>query len=32
MLTPEEFEILYVAAEEQGRMLSGLRRSLLGES
>lgn len=31
LLTPEEFEILYVAAEEQGRMLSGLRRSLLDE-
>jgi four helix bundle protein len=31
-LTSEEFEILYLAAEEQGRMLSGLRRSLLGES
>lgn len=30
-LTPEEFEILYLAAEEQGRMLSGLRRSMLGE-
>ncbi len=29
-LTPEEFEILYLAAEEQGRMLSGLRRSMLG--
>ena len=32
LLTPEEFEILYLAAEEQGRMLSGLRRSLQGES
>ena len=31
LLTNEEFEILYAAAEEQGRMLSGLRRSLLGE-
>jgi four helix bundle protein len=31
-LTEEEFEILYVAAEEQSRMLSGLRRSLLGEA
>lgn len=30
-LTPEEFEILYIAAEEQGRMLSGLPRSMLGE-
>ena len=30
-ITPEEFEILYRAAEEQGRMLSGLRRSMLGE-
>ena len=30
-LTAEEFEILYLAAEEQGRMLSGLRRSMLGE-
>jgi four helix bundle protein len=30
-LTPEEFETLYVAAEEQGRMLSGLRRSMLDE-
>ncbi len=30
-LTPEEFEILYLAAEEQGRMLSGLRRSMLDE-
>ncbi len=29
LLTPEEFEVLYVAAEEQGRMLSGLRRSML---
>jgi four helix bundle protein len=31
-LTSEEFETLYLAAEEQGRMLSGLRRSMLGES
>jgi len=31
-LTSEEFEIPYLAAEEQGRMLSGLRRSMLGES
>ncbi|GAA5126631.1 four helix bundle protein [Luteolibacter yonseiensis] len=31
LLTPEEFQLLYTAAEEQGRMLSGLRRSLLGE-
>jgi four helix bundle protein len=30
-LTPEDFEVLYAAAEEQGRMLSGLRRSMLGE-
>ena len=30
-LTPEEFETLYLAAEEQGRMLSGLRRSMLDE-
>ncbi len=30
-LTPEEFEILYLAAEEQGRMLSGLRRSMLDQ-
>lgn len=30
-ITPGEFEILYRAAEEQGRMLSGLRRSMLGE-
>lgn len=30
-LTPEEFETLLLAAEEQGRMLSGLRRSMLGE-
>jgi four helix bundle protein len=28
-LSPENFQILYDAAEEQGRMLSGLRRSLL---
>ncbi|MEO5715588.1 MAG: four helix bundle protein [Luteolibacter sp.] len=31
MLSPEEFEEIYLAAEEQGRMLSGLRRSLIGE-
>jgi four helix bundle protein len=31
-LTSAEFEILYLAAEEQGKMLSGLRRSMLGES
>lgn len=31
LITPEEFDILYRAAEEQGRMLSGLRRSLLGD-
>jgi four helix bundle protein len=30
-LTDEQFETLYVSAEEQGRMLSGLRRSLLSE-
>jgi len=30
-LTPEEFEVLYAAADEQSRMLSGLRRSLLGD-
>ncbi len=30
LLTNEEFEILCVAAEEQGRMLRGLRRSLPG--
>jgi len=28
-LTPEDFEVLYLAAAEQGRMLSDLRRSLL---
>ena len=28
-LSPEDFQCLYSAAEEQGRMLSGLRRSLL---
>lgn len=32
LLSSEDFEILYLAAEEQGRMLSGLRRSLLGDS
>ena len=31
-LTSEEFEVLYTAADEQSRMLSGLRRSLLGEA
>jgi four helix bundle protein len=31
LITPEEFDTLYQAAEEQGRMLSGLRRSLLGD-
>lgn len=31
-LTPEEFELIYAAADEQSRMLSGLRRSLLGEA
>lgn len=31
-LTPEEFSALYEAAEEQSRMLSGLRRSLIAES
>ena len=30
-LKPADFEALYAAAEEQGRMLSGLRRSLLPE-
>lgn len=30
-LTEEQFETLYVSAEEQGRMLSGLRRSLLSD-
>jgi four helix bundle protein len=29
LLSPDEFQALYLAAEEQGRMLSGLRRSLL---
>jgi four helix bundle protein len=32
LLAPEAFETLYIAAEEQGRMLSGLRRSLLVEN
>ena len=32
MLSPEEFQELYLAAEEQGRMLSGLRRSLLDDA
>lgn len=31
-LTPEEFKLIYAAAVEQSRMLSGLRRSLLGEA
>ncbi|MES2437529.1 MAG: four helix bundle protein [Verrucomicrobiota bacterium] len=31
-LSPEEFLIIYEASEEQSRMLSGLRRSLLGEA
>ena len=31
-LTSEEFELIYAAADEQSRMLSGLRRSLLGEA
>jgi four helix bundle protein len=31
-LTQEEFEVIYDASEEQSRMLSGLRRSLLGEA
>jgi four helix bundle protein len=31
-LTEEQFENLYLLAEEQSRMLSGLRRSLLAES
>ena len=31
-LSPEEFQIIYQASEEQSRMLSGLRRSLLGEA
>lgn len=30
-LSPEQFNSLYAAAEEQSRMLSGLRRSLLDE-
>lgn len=32
MLSPEGFQELYFAAEEQGRMLSGLRRSLLDDA
>ncbi len=32
MLSPEEFQELYLAAEEQGRMLCGLRRSLLDDA
>ena len=31
-LSQENFETLYQAAEQQGRMLSGLRRSLLNEA
>lgn len=31
-LSSEQFEILYHAAEQQGKMLSGLRRSLLEEA
>jgi four helix bundle protein len=31
-LSPDQFECLYLAAEEQSRMLSGLRRSLLDEA
>ncbi len=31
-LTPEEFQTIYAASEEQSRMLSGLRRSLFGEA
>ncbi len=31
-LTNEEFRQLYAAAEEQGKMLSGLRRSLIDEA
>lgn len=31
-LSPDQFESLYLAAEEQSRMLSGLRRSLLDEA
>jgi len=31
-LTEEQFETLYASAEEQGRMLSGLRRSLLSDA
>ena len=30
-LSPEDFQVLYNAADEQSRMLSGLRRSLLVE-
>ncbi len=32
LLSAEEFQELYLAAEEQGRMLSGLRRSLLDDA
>ena len=31
LLPPEDFKVLYSAAEEQSRMLSGLRRALLDE-
>ena len=31
-LSPEEFQIIHDASEEQSRMLGGLRRSLLGEA
>jgi four helix bundle protein len=31
-LTPEEFQTIDAASEEQSRMLSGLRRSLLGDA
>lgn len=31
-LTQDEFDMIYAAADEQSRMLSGLRRSLLGEA
>ena len=31
-LSAEEFQMIYAASEEQSRMLSGLRRSLLGEA
>lgn len=32
VLTSEEFQRIYAASEDQSRMLSGLRRSLLGEA